>query len=167
MDLEPEMERVYIDGLGGIAPGRSPITVANRNRNVIMNQARGSGAFQSLNMRTLTFDTDISVGDIQTEMDKSPVGKQILEQIEKSDVRIQVLQGVRAPSGKRGSQQGSNILIYLDEIANVRVAAQTVIHEMTHFYFDISNCQQAEAVCFAKGKMHIEGKNKLTLSELR
>lgn len=75
MDLEPEMERVYIDGLGGIAPGRSPITVANRNRNVIMNQARGSGAFQSLNMRTLTFDTDISVGDIQTEMDKSPVGK--------------------------------------------------------------------------------------------
>ena len=54
MDLEPEMERVYIDGLGRIAPGRSPITVANRNRNVIMNQARGSGAFQSLNMRTLT-----------------------------------------------------------------------------------------------------------------
>ena len=133
-----------------------------------MNQARGSGAFQSLNMRTLTSDTDISIDDIQTEMDKSPIGKEVLEQIEKSaDVRIQVLQGVRAPNGERGLQQGSNIVIYLDEIANVRVAAQTVIHEMTHFYYDIGYCQWAEAVCFAKEKMHIEGRNKLTLSELR
>ena len=168
MGLEAQMERVYIDGLGRVAPGKSPITVVNRNRNVIMNQARGSGAFQSLNMRTLTSDTDISIDDIQTEMDKSPIGKEVLEQIEKSaDVRIQVLQGVRAPNGERGSQQGSNIVIYLDEIANVRVAAQTVIHEMTHFYYDIGYCQWAEAVCFAKEKMHIEGRNKLTLSELR
>lgn len=167
MRFEPQMERVYIDGLGRVAPGRSPITVANRNRNVIMNQARGSGAFQSLNMRTLTSDTDISIGDIQTEMDKSPIGKEVLEQIEKSDVNIQIIQGMRSPAGERGSQRSNVISIYLDEISSARVAAQTVIHEMTHFYYNIGNCQWAEAVCFAKEKMHIEGRNKLTFSELR
>ena len=91
----------------------------------------------------------------------------MLSQIEQSDVLIQVLQGVKPPSGERGTQQGNKITIYLDKIANQRVAAQTVIHEMTHFYYDIGGCQWAEAVCFAKEKMHIEKRNKLTYKELR
>ena len=167
MGLTPQMERVYIDGLGRVAPGRSPVIVANRSKNVIINQARGSGAFQSLNMRTLTSHTDISIDDITIEMDKSPIGKEVLKQIEKSDVNIQIIQGMRSPAGERGSQRSNVISIYLDEISSTRVAAQTVIHEMTHFYYNIGNCQWAEAVCFAKEKMHIEGRNKLTFSELR
>ena len=136
------------------------------NRGII-NKAKGTGAFQSMNMKTLSAKTDISIDDIKAEMSKSPIGKEVLSQIEQSDVLIQVLQGVKPPSGERGTQQGNKITIYLDKIANQRVAAQTVIHEMTHFYYDIGGCQWAEAVCFAKEKMHIEKRNKLTYKELR
>ncbi len=136
------------------------------NRGII-NKAKGTGVFQSMNMKTLSAKTDISIDDIKAEMSKSPIGKEVLSQIEQSDVLIQVLQGVKPPSGERGTQQGNKITIYLDNIANQRVAAQTVIHEMTHFYYDIGGCQWAEAVCFAKEKMHIEKRNKLTYKELR
>lgn len=167
MDLTPQIERVYIDNLGRIAPGKAPYYIVNGGRSGIINQARGTGVFQSINMKTLSSKTDISIDDIKQEMNNSPIGREVLEHIEKSDVRIQILQGVKAPEGERGSQKGKDIKIYLDEITNTRVAAQTVIHEMTHFYYDIGNCQWAEAVCFAKEKMHIEGRDKLTFSELR
>ena len=100
-------------------------------------------------------------------MIKSPIGRETLKQIEEPNVVIQILQGIKHHEGIRGEQQGDNITIYLDNIANKRVAAQTVIHEMTHYYYDIGNCQWAEAVCFAKEKMHIEGRNELTYAELR
>ena len=167
MNLTPQMERVYIDGLGRIAPGKAPYSIVNGGRSGTINQARGTGVFQSINMKTLSSKTDISIDDIKQEMNNSPIGREVLEHIEKSDVRIQILQGVKAPEGERGSQKGKDIKIYLDEITNTRVAAQTVIHEMTHFYYDIGNCQWAEAVCFAKEKMHIEGRSKLKISELR
>ena len=118
-------------------------------------------------MKTLSSNTDISVNDIKQEMRRSPIGKEVLKQIEMSNVNIQIIQGIKPLSGQRGEQQGNNIKIYLDNVANTKIAAQTVIHEMTHFYYDIGNCQWAEAVCFAKEKMHIEGRNKLTFAELR
>lgn len=133
----------------------------------IINNAKGTGLFQSFNAKTLSSKTDISIDDIKSEMSNSPVGREVLKQIGDSDVQINLLQGVRPPEGERGSQQGNVIKIYLDEIPNTRVAAQTVIHEMTHYYYDIGGCQWAEAVCFAKEKMHIEGKGKLTYAELR
>lgn len=133
----------------------------------IINNAKGSGLFQSFNAKTLSSKTDISIDDIKSEMSNSPVGREVLKQIGDSDVQINLLQGVRPPERERGSQQGNVIKIYLDEIPNTRVAAQTVIHEMTHYYYDIGGCQWAEAVCFAKEKMHIEGRSKLTVSELR
>ena len=167
MNLTPQMERVYIDHLGRIAPGKAPYSIVNGGRNDIINQARGTGVFQSINMKTLSSKTDISIDDIKQEMNNSPIGREVLEHIKKSDVRTQILQGAKAPEGERGSQKGKDIKIYLDEITNTRVAAQTVIHEMTHFYYGIGNCQWAEAVCFAKEKMHIEGRSKLTISELR
>lgn len=141
--------------------------VEKSGRSGIINNAKGTGLFQSFNAKTLSSKTDISIDDIKSEMSNSPVGREVLKQIADSDVQINLLQGVKPPEGERGSQQGNVIKIYLDEIPNTRVAAQTVIHEMTHYYYDIGGCQWAEAVCFAKEKMHIEGRNKLTVSELR
>lgn len=167
MGLIPQMERVYIDRLGRVAPSNLRFAIVNNGRSGIINRAKGSGKFYSINMKTLSSKTDISIEDIKNEMDKSPIGREVLKQIEKSDVIIQIKQGERAPNGERGSQESNIIKIYLDEIKSERVAAQTVIHEMTHFYYDIGNCQWAEAVCFAKEKMHIEGRDKLTFNELR
>ena len=135
--------------------------------NGIINNAKGSGSFQSFNAKALSSKTDISIDDIKSEMNNSPVGREVLKQISDSDAQINLLQGVRSPEGERGSQQGDIIKIYLDKIPNARVAAQTVIHEMTHYYYDIGGCQWAEAACFAREKMHIEGRNDLTFAELR
>ncbi|HIV79906.1 MAG TPA: hypothetical protein IAB13_02975 [Candidatus Avanaerovorax faecigallinarum] len=116
-------------------------SVVNGGRSAIINQARGTGLIQSLNMKTLSSKTDISIAEIKQEMNVSSIGREVLEHIEKSDVTIQILQGVKSPEGERGSQEGKDIKIYFDKISSTRVAAQTVIHEMTHFYYDIGNCQ--------------------------
>ena len=68
MDLTPQMERVYIDGLGRIAPGKAPYSIVNGGRSGTINQARGTGIFQSINMKTLSSKTDISIDDIKQEM---------------------------------------------------------------------------------------------------
>ncbi len=47
------------------------------------------------------------------------------------------------------------------------MAAQTVIHEVTHQRYGIEKNQWAEAVCMAHEKMHITGRNYLTVSEKR
>lgn len=141
--------------------------IERTDRNGIINEARSAGYFQSMNARTLSSKTDISIDDVKLELSKSPIGQETLRLIENSEVLIQLLQGVSPPRGERGSQQGKIINIYLDKIANTRVAAQTVIHEMTHYHYGIENCQWAEAVCFAKEKMHIEGRNYLTFAEKR
>lgn len=38
-------------------------------------------------------------------------------------------------------------------------------NEMTHFYYQIGNCQHAEAVCFAMEKMHLLNRDYLTEEE--
>ena len=38
MDLTPQMERVYIDNLGRIAPGKAPYSIVNGGRSGIINQ---------------------------------------------------------------------------------------------------------------------------------
>lgn len=115
--------------------------VTKPRKNDTINKAKGTGSFQSFNARTLSSKTDISIDDIRSEMNNSPVGKEVLKQIDESDAQISLLQGVKSPEGERGSQQGKIIKIYLDEIPNTRVAAQTIIHEMTHSYYDIGGCQ--------------------------
>lgn len=156
----------FVNGQSAIGKKGSK-TVENSSENGIINEAKGSGTFQAVDMKTLSSKTNITIEEIKEEMSNSPIGRETLNLIEKSDVIIQLLQGVQHPAGARGAQQGNNITIYLDGIANKRIAAQTIIHEMTHYHYDIGNCQWAEAVCFAKEKMHIEGRNKLTYAELR
>lgn len=131
------------------------------------NKAKGNGVFQTFNARNLTSKTSIGEREIRDELKQSPIGQEVLKQIDESDVIVQILQGVKSSQGQRGDQSGNNINIYLDYISNVQAAAQTLIHEMTHFYYNIGRCQWAEAVCFAKEKMHIEGRNQLTMAEKR
>ena len=45
------------------------------------------------------------------------------------------------------------------------MAAQTLIHEMGHYHYNIGNCQYAEAICFGLEKLHLTGKEKLTKNE--
>ena len=90
--------------------------------------------------------------DIIKELETSDIGKDTIEYLEESGVSPRLIYEPQFHSN-RGEQP--------------RIAAQTVIHEVTHQRFDIGECQWAEAVCMAKEKMHITGRSTLTAEEKR
>lgn len=102
--------------------------------------------------------------EIIDEMSKSEIGQQVLSWIEKSNVSIAIREDEYG-GGNRGDQRGRTINLYPRNIKSVRVVAQTLIHEMGHYYYDIGYCQHAEAICFGLEKLHLTGKEKLTRSE--
>lgn len=108
----------------------------------------------------------ISPDEIIEELETSPIGKETLRYIIESGIKPQI---IYEPNnfGIRGDQRGTEIRIFMSNISNSRVAAQTVIHEVTHYRYDIGNCQWAEAVCMANEKRHIEGRDQLTQDELK
>jgi hypothetical protein len=101
---------------------------------------------------------------ITAELNKSPIGRRVIDRIIKRDVIISV-SDLPESGGYRGYQEGSTIKLFSANIANTRIAAQTLIHEMAHYDYHIGNCQHAEAVCFAMEKMHIMGRDYLTQEE--
>ncbi|MEG1085211.1 MAG: hypothetical protein RSD88_02695 [Anaerovoracaceae bacterium] len=136
----------------------------NTDESGIINRAKSIDALKSFGTPR---SKDLTVEAVEAELLTSPVGRETIKYIQGSDVSIQLLSGISKPDGRRGEQDGKYITIYLDHIKNTRVAAQTIIHEMTHYYYDIGRCQWAEAVCFAKEKMHIENRSNLTFAEKR
>lgn len=98
------------------------------------------------------------------EMQQSPVGISTINHILNSKATIELINEGQNHLN-RGEQQGNTIRIFLSNIKSRRVAAQTVIHEMTHYYYNIGQCQHAEAICFAMEKMHLEKRDYLTKEE--
>ena len=101
---------------------------------------------------------------IVEEMQSSPIGKTAIEHIISSNVKINLIDSPQRHTN-RGDQLGNTVRIFLRNTKNERIAAQTIIHEMTHYYYNIGGCQHAEAVCFAMEKMHIAGRDYLTKEE--
>ncbi len=102
--------------------------------------------------------------ELLEEMSESPIGQKTIEFIEKDNVAIQ-LDNNRQFHSNRGYQQGNIIKIFLNNTGSKLIAAQTIIHEMTHYHYSIGNCQHAEAVCFAMEKMHKERRDYLFKEE--
>lgn len=102
--------------------------------------------------------------EIIDEMKKSIIGQQAIEWIKNSNVRIAIYED-EFGNGERGNQEGDHITLYPRNISSLRVAAQTLIHEMGHYHYKIGNCQHAEAICFGLEKLHLTGKEKLTKEE--
>ena len=102
--------------------------------------------------------------EIIEEMQKSPIGQKVIEWIKNSNVRIAIYED-NLGNGERGYQNGNRIVLYPKNIRSLRVAAQTLIHEMGHYHYNIGQCQHAEAICFGLEKLHLTGKEKLTKEE--
>lgn len=102
--------------------------------------------------------------EIVEEMKTSPIGQKMLEFLERSQAEV-ILSNRRPLHTHRGSQNGNQITMYCSNIQSKRVAAQTLIHEMTHYWYHIGDCQHAEAVCFAMEKMHLLKRDYLTEDE--
>ena len=96
--------------------------------------------------------------EILGNMQTSKVGKDAIRYILESNVRIYITD---VPNIKplRGEQTGDEIIIYSQNIASLRIAGQSVIHEITHHKYKIGGCQHAEAICFAFEKMHKENRD--------
>lgn len=102
--------------------------------------------------------------EIFSELQKSPIGLETIRALRDSGAQILLTHG-EYMSGARGDQRGNIIRIFENNIKNVRVAAQTVAHEMAHYRYRIGGCQHAEAICFAMEKMHLMGRDYLTPDE--
>ena len=135
-----------------------------------LNNAGGSGiinkakAIDSIFIDVNEDDSKFSRQEILEEMNSSIIGKRVIENIENSNVFIN-LNNAKQLHTNRGEQIGNKIEIYLSNIKNKRVVAQTIIHEMTHYYYNIGYCQHAEAICFAMEKMHLLNRDYLTDDE--
>ena len=126
------------------------------------NQARITEAMILMNQSVL--EPKYTKEAILDEMGRSPVGQDTIAAIENGDVTIRIFDTDRR-DGCRGDQSGRHIRIFSSNCLNLRVAVQTLIHEMAHHRFRIGGCQHAEAICFAMEKMHLTGRNYLLPDE--
>lgn len=159
MDLPQQRERVYID---------SKVKTFDKS----IEKSAESGIIKSTNYAKATdiFDFDECKGEITPQgivdaLEQTEVGKETLKQLSEKGCKP-ILDYSSKRFSHRGEQQGKTIKIYIDNIKSTRVAAQTVIHEATHLYYNIGQNQWAEAVCFAREKMFLTGRP-LTWEERR
>ena len=108
----------------------------------------------------------VSVSDVFNEMEKSQVGKEAVDYLNKTGIKPSFIYDPQKHSN-RGQQQGDKICLFMDNIHSPLVAAQTLIHEVCHYQYGIGQSQWAETVCMAKEKMHKENRTKLTVAERR
>lgn len=112
------------------------------------------------------YSRNITPQEIHDELNKTEVGKEALQYIKENEIYPELVYEPQIHTN-RGQQWGNSIEIFVSNIKSPLVAAQTVIHEITHHKYGISSCQWAEAVCMAKEKMHKENRTYLTISEKR
>ena len=136
-------------------------TTWNNKRKTTVNKAR---AIDSIHLSFGAGAYKYTPESIIQEMEKSPVGQKAIETVETSYVSITIANGEWS-TGCRGESYRNDIILYQNNIGSVRVAAQTLIHEITHYKYGIGGCQHAEAICFAFEKMHLMGRDYLTKSE--
>ena len=166
MNLPQQRQRINIDGLGNIGSNLDKIKVKSVENSSESGIIKSSNLAKSLNV----FDYADVVGEITPDsiinlLESTDIGLQTIKMLKEKGVKPFLDYGYHRFS-HRGEQQGNNIKIFVRNIPNTKVAAQTVIHETTHLYFNIGQCQWAEAVCFAREKMFLTGR-KLNVSELR
>lgn len=139
------------------------VKYANSSSEKYMNYAKTSINFISDSEPN---EIDISKEQIINEVLSSEVGQQAVDYINQHATEVRLVYNP-IHGTERGGEQYGVIYLYMSNIKNPRVAAQTLIHEVTHAQYKIGGSQWAEAVCMAKEKMHIVNRTSLTISEKR
>ncbi|PWM20999.1 MAG: capsid protein [Collinsella tanakaei] len=105
---------------------------------------------------------------LQRNLNKSDIGKEIVQYItEHPELKIKLLYKVDNPMNLFGYQNGNEISIYVSDTKTVQKTAETIIHEVTHYRYDIGESKWAECFCVAQEMKHRLGRNELTANELR
>lgn len=154
MGLPEQMERVYIDGLGRIAPGKI--------RNSRVSNIKKKTAAEIFNVEiTKEMDT-VLAANIYKNLNKSDVGKEVLEFIKKNHTSVDIYYNKNTISemgleAVYGQCIGNHIYINGLTAQSVREISETIVHEATHIRLDIGYDQHAEAVCDYFAALHSKG----------
>lgn len=162
MELPEQMQRVYMDGLGRVLPGR---IFESRISNIKKKTA------EKIFDVEITKEVDtVLAANLYKNLNKSNVGKTVLDFIKTNHISVNVYYSSNTISetgleGLYGSCIGNHIYINGVETQSIRKTAETIIHEATHIRLDIGGDQHAEAVCDYFAELHTKGK--LTGQDIR
>lgn len=154
MEIPEQMERVYMDGLGRIAPGKI--------RNSRVSNIKKKTAAEIFNVEiTKEMDT-VLAANIYKNLNKSDVGKEVLEFIKKNHTSVDIYYNKNTISemgleAVYGQCIGNHIYINGLTAQSVREISETIVHEVTHIRLDIGYDQHAEAVCDYFAALHSKG----------
>lgn len=154
MGLPEQMERVYMDGLGRVAPGRI--------RGSRVSNVKKKTAAEIFNVEiTKEMDT-VLAANIYKELNKSDVGKEVLEFIKKNHTSVDIYYNKNTVlemgmEALYGQCIGNHVYINGLSTQSVRKMAETIVHEVTHIRLDIGGDQHAEAVCDYFAALHSKG----------
>lgn len=102
--------------------------------------------------------------EIIENLKTSAVGLETIQYLENNpQVKLKLSEDREATD--RGQHEGNLLTVWLSNCPNIRVAAQTVVHEVAHHKYNIGGSQLAETICFAFEKMHKENRKYLTQQE--
>lgn len=104
-----------------------------------------------------------TITDVIDNLNSSQIGRESLQYIEDFQYKVKMMENTR--TGNRGEQFTDRLEIYTNNINTTRVAAQTVVHEVSHKRYNIGGSQLDEAICMATEKMHKENRMYLTDKE--
>ncbi|MBS4980043.1 MAG: phage minor capsid protein [Lachnospiraceae bacterium] len=162
MGLPEQMERVYIDGLGRVAPGRI------RGSRVSNIKKKTAAEFFDVEI-TKEMDT-VLAANIYKSLNRSDVGKEVLDFIKKNGTSVNIYYNRNTVSemgleGLYGQCIGNHIYINGLTTQSVQKTVETIIHEATHIRLNIDGDQHAEAVCDYFAELHTKGE--LTPQDIR
>lgn len=176
MNLPEQMPRVYMDGLGRIAPSERSykqylLEQQSRKEERLLRE-RKKERFSKFSDRFETYNfgqkDTITSRRLLNNLNKSWIGRETVEYLLKhSEIQVQMCYNVDHESGVDGEQIGDMIRVYASDTKTVQRTAEVLIHEITHHRYDIGGSQWAECVCKAQEIKHKTNKDKLTGNELR
>ncbi len=162
MGLPEQMERVYIDGLGRIAPGKI--------RNSRVSNIKKKTAADIINVQIVKEMDTVVASNVCKNLKKSQIGNGVLEYIQKQSIPVDILYDKNTVEelglvGNYGVCYENHIYINGRTTSSIQKIAETIVHEIKHIELNIGYDQHSEAVCDYYAMLHTKGK--LTEGDIR